>query len=101
MNESTKQAVFSAVRAILAIVGGSLVTHGLVSEAIWQEITGAVTLLVPVVWGVWNAIDTERKAKAREANAVNVGIKVANEASGVSIAPVHPDDVQQTIKEKS
>ena len=49
-----QEQILSLVRALLQIVGTMLVGNGIVhSSADWTAISGAVIMLVPIVWGMW------------------------------------------------
>lgn len=82
MNEATKQAVLSAIRSILITIGSILAARGYVDEQTANTIIGAVMVIIPVAWGIWDKIHSEQKTAAREATAVNVGIVVADSTKG-------------------
>jgi hypothetical protein len=82
MDDTTKQALLSATRTLLAAAGAWLATHKYIDAESANEIVGAVMILIPILWGMWDKYRAERKTKAREAVAVNVGIKVADATIG-------------------
>lgn len=81
MNAESKQALLSAVRSLLITAGSVLVTKGYVDDATLQAIIGAIMVLVPVLWGIWDKYQSEASAKAREVTAVNAGITLSNQSS--------------------
>lgn len=84
MNEATKQSILSGVRSILIAVGGILATKGVIDEAQWSIIVGALMTIIPAVWGIYEHIQSERKTAARELIAVNVGILKADATLGIT-----------------
>lgn len=86
MNEDMKQALMSAIRSTLVAVGAALSAKGLLDSATMQTIVGAVMVIIPALWGVWDKFRAESAAKAREVAAVNAGIA----ASNAEIAPTKP-----------
>ena len=96
MDEASKQAALSAVRTILGVIGGYLVGKGYVTEEMVAQIVGAIMALVPLAWGMWNAKRSEEKTQAREAVAVNVGIKVADNTAGPT-APVTQEETASVL----
>src|SRR5262245_37320009 len=56
--------VLSIVRAILQILGTTLVSRGLIlSEADWTTISGGVLMVVPVAWSIWANRKTAKIAR--------------------------------------
>lgn len=100
MNEANKQAILSGIRSILAIIGGVVTAHGYASDETAKEIIGAIMAVVPIIWGIWDKYQSERKTAAREAVAVNAGVALANSAP-TNLPPVHPADVPAVIAEFS
>lgn len=82
MDDVTKQTILSGVRSILIAVGTILATKGIIDEGQWSTIVGALMAVIPAAWGIHDKIQSERKTKAREAVAVNVGITVADRTQG-------------------
>lgn len=97
MDDLAKQQALSAVRTLLAIVGGALVTKGMLDEATMQAAVGAIVALIPLVWGVVSRIAAERKAQEREAVAVSAGIA---QATGREAPPVTVGQAQTIIATK-
>lgn len=100
MNEATKQALLSAIRSILIVLGSALVTKGVVDDATMQSIVGAVVTILPIVWGAWDKSLAEQKTKAREVVAVNAGISVANATVGLA-PPIPAASVPSVIAAES
>ncbi len=42
----------SVARNLLQIAGTLLMAYGLTNEAAWESISGAVVMMVPIVWGL-------------------------------------------------
>lgn len=97
MDDATKQAILSAIRSLLAIAGGALAAHGVINEAIVNEVIGAVMTVIPIAWGIWDKYNAERKTAVREVAAVNAGI--AAQSSGTVGETARPADVPQIIKD--
>lgn len=89
MTPAVLQAVLSALRSILIAVGAYLVSIGFLTSENTDQITGAVLVVVPLLWGIYQKIQSERKTKTREVIAVNVGLVVADATIGPTpaIAP--------------
>ena len=85
MNIATLNASLSALRALLVATGA---IRSYVSDDTLTEMTGNLMVLLPVLWGIWNAYSVELKAKAREVIALNVGIVVADNTTGTT--PIIP-----------
>lgn len=73
MSDTDKLAVFSVLRSILIAVGTILVGHGIVNDAQWSQLLGAITAGAPIVWGVWEKYRTEAKTQVRVTEAYNAG----------------------------
>lgn len=97
--ENTQQAsIFSAVRHTLGAIGGYVVGKGWASEEVVMQLIGAALAIIPLLWGIWDKYNTERKARAREVVAVNVGIAVADRTYGVT-PPVSETKAPQIIED--
>lgn len=66
MDEATKQALLSALRSVLIIVGASFVSRGWLTSANVEILAGVVVTLIPIVWGIADKYIAERKTRARE-----------------------------------
>lgn len=77
MDNATKQAALSALRSLLVVAGTSLAARGIVTASNWNDIVGAVMVLAPVLWGIWDKFMSERKTTARETVAVQSGYAAA------------------------
>jgi len=98
MDEATKQALLSAIRSILAAIGGVLVAKGYTDDQTLQTVIGAVMTIIPIVWGIAHKYQTERQAKAREAVALNAGIAMVNAAPS-NVSPVSAENAPAVIKQ--
>jgi hypothetical protein len=45
--------VMSIVRSVLQILGTGLVSKGVIGDADWTTIAGAILMVVPVGWGIY------------------------------------------------
>jgi hypothetical protein len=45
--------LLSALRSILIVAGGGLVTHGYVDDSGLQAIVGGILALAAAAWGIW------------------------------------------------
>lgn len=52
MDDATKQALLSAVRSFLIVIGGIAVTHGYLSSEVLNEVVGSFIVLAGAAWGV-------------------------------------------------
>lgn len=102
MDEVTKQAFLSAVRSLLMVLGTSLAARGFVHSDSINDAVGAVMVIIPIVWGVWDKYKAERMTKARETVAVQAGVNAAVAATGprngIALFPVTHEDAQEIIK---
>lgn len=96
MDDVTKQALLSATRTLLAAAGAWMATHKYIDAAAVNEIVGALMIAIPILWGVWDKYQAERKTKAREVIAVNAGVVVADSTIGAT-PPVSPADTKKII----
>lgn len=96
VNDPNTQAVLSAVRSILIAIGGFIVQHGYMTDAAWQQVVGALMVLIPAGWAMVAHYRSEAATKAREAQAVNVGIAVADRTPGIT-PPVPAANVPAVI----
>jgi hypothetical protein len=79
MDESAKIQLFAAVRALLYLLGATgidLAHH--FDEQTQIQIAGAVVFIAAYGWSVWDKLQVKHKL----AEALNVGIQVANRVSG-------------------
>lgn len=73
--------VMALVRAVLAIVGTVLTTHGTVNETMWQQIVGVVVILVPLVWSMFVHSDGGKLA----------AVAAMPEVAKIVVKPAAPD----------
>ena len=91
MNINTDQ-LMSLLRTLLQIAGTAIVTHGTlgINGAMWEQISGAIIMLAPTVWGVLAHTDSAKLA-AVEAMPDVTKISVKETASdGVANAMADP-----------
>lgn len=96
MDDVAKQALLSAIRTLLAAAGAWMATHKYIDADSVNEIIGALMIAIPILWGVWDKYQAERKTKAREVIAVNAGVAVADSTVGAT-PPVSPADSTKII----
>ena len=65
MDEANKQALLSAIRSLLIVLGSSLIAHGWVTDTQWTQIVGALTTIAPIAWGVLDKFQAEKNTQAR------------------------------------
>ncbi len=95
MNTASRQALLSAVRSLLIVFGTMLTAKGVTTEASVNETVGAVMVIIPVIWGIWDKYQAEHSAKARETVAVQAGAIAA--LSGAPVAESASKAEAQTI----
>ena len=63
MTPNTEQ-LMSLLRAVLQIMGTALVAHGTlgINAALWEQISGGVLMLAPVIWGMFAHTDAAKIA---------------------------------------
>lgn len=96
MDQGTQQGIWSAIRSLLMVAGMWLATHKYIDAAGVNEIVGALMVLLPAGYGVWQKQQAEKDAKAREAKALNVGIAVADATPGKTAA-IAPENAPKII----
>jgi hypothetical protein len=99
MNTATVQAALSVVRSVMIAAGAFTVTNGLMTQESFDQLVGAVLVLIPLLWGVWQKFQAERATKAKEVIAVHVGMVVADNTVGPTppIAPIKVPEVIDAI----
>lgn len=56
--------ILSLTRAILAIVGTVLTTHGSMSQQTWELYAGPILAIVPIVWSLYHHSEGQQLKKA-------------------------------------
>lgn len=97
MDDASQQALLSGIRSLLIAAGASLTAKGLIDSTTWNQVVGAIMVILPAAWGAWDKYRSETATKAREAVALNVGIAVADRTAGVT-PPVQADHAPAIIK---
>ena len=56
--------LMSLLRTVLQIAGTALVAHGTlgITGAMWEQISGAVVMIAPVIWGIYAHTDAAKIA---------------------------------------
>lgn len=73
MDPVTKEALLSALRSLLIALGSFLSTHGWITQDQVNQLVGPLMVIIPIVWGVWNKYNAEKKTQARVEQAYNAG----------------------------
>lgn len=97
MDDANRQALLSALRSLFIVIGGAMAAHGVISETLWTQVSGPIVALIPIIIGIWDKYNAEKKTAAREVIAVQAGI--AAKASGEVGIMARPADVPQLIKD--
>lgn len=93
-----RQALIDAIRLILITLGGILSAQGFIAESTVTQIIGAITVIIPAVWSIWDVFHTETKAQAREVNAVQAGIAAAvDPTNAINTPDVSPQTAKAVI----
>jgi hypothetical protein len=82
MDDEIRRSVWSAIRSMLIAGGAWLAGKNLLDNETASALVGSLTVALPALWGVLEKIVAERKAKAAQAIALNVGIVVADRVTG-------------------
>lgn len=97
MDDSTKQALLSALRSIMMVAGAALASHGIIKAEDVNMLVGALITVIPIVWGIVDKYIADRKTKDKEIAAVNAGVALAQTTT---VGPtVRSSDVPQIIKD--
>jgi hypothetical protein len=73
----------SVARNLLQIVGTLLMAYGLTNEGAWQSISGAVVMMVPIIWGLFKHSKSQIIASAAKLS--DVDKIVTDSATAISI----------------
>lgn len=96
MNEASKQAFFSALRTLAGALGGYFVGKGYMDEATAAALGVLAMIAAPLLWGMVEKFQSEKKTEAREAVALNAGIRIADATEGPTPA-VAPASVKAVL----
>jgi hypothetical protein len=99
MNRAITPAILSALRWAMAVGGAYVVTKGLMTQESFDQLLGALVVIVPLVWGALQKFAAERAAKKRETVAVAVGMTIADATVGPTplIPPIRVPEVIASI----
>ena len=84
MNDANLQAILSAIRSVLVAIGSWFATKGFLDDATVQQLIGAVMVILPLIWGIFDKFRSENATKAREVTAINIGIIKADNTVGLT-----------------
>ncbi len=82
MNEAGKQALLSALRAILVAGGTAYATKNGIDGETVQTVVGGIMVLIPVLWGIADKYIAERKTQTRVEDAVSVAVDATTTTAG-------------------
>lgn len=84
--------VLSLVRTLLQILGTSIVAHGTlgINGAMWETISGAVIMLVPVAWSMYSHTDGQKIAAVTAMPDVSKIVVKAGAVDGAAAAAADP-----------
>ena len=73
--------ILGAIRHFLTTAGGGLIAHGVVTGDQWNDVVGAIMVVVPIAFSAYDKIQAEQsKAKAMLV-AADVGKQAAQQAA--------------------
>ena len=67
------------IRALLAFAGGWMVAKGWFADAQWNELSGALMVVITAIWTIWQ----KRAQKAEVQKALMTPVPASNQDSGV------------------
>jgi hypothetical protein len=67
------------------------------TDSAWQEVVGALMAILPTIWGAIEHYRVDANKKAEVAQAINVGIAVADRTPGIT-PPVPADKAPAVIE---
>ena len=83
----------SLLRTLLQIAGTSIVAHGTlgINGTMWEQISGAVIMVAPVVWSMFAHTDTAKIASVTAMPDVAQIVVKANAVDGAATAAADPN----------
>lgn len=89
MNINSAQFI-SILSTLLKIIGTAVVAHGTlgINGAMWEQITGGVLMLAPVIWDMFRHTDSAAITRAAEISPEGKAAAFANVPDSVKIAAV-------------
>lgn len=93
MNETTLASIMVLVRVIVTALGGVLTAKGWLTEQDLQLYLGAILMIVPAAWGVYERIRVSRQ----KVDAVNAGIVLANQTHEPTPLVSTPAEAREVI----
>ena len=91
------KALGGLVRCAGAAIGGGLVSHGLVSADLMQQVMGALSILVPMIWSAWSKIKAER-ARIAALHAIPPALVVPMTVEDRERLAILHNEAQQLVK---
>lgn len=85
--------VLSLVRAVLSILGTMIVAHGTfgINAGVWEQITGVVLMVAPMVWGMYAHTDSAKLASVEAMPEVTKIVVKTTATDGVATAAEDPN----------
>lgn len=77
MDDTQKEALLSTLRTVMAGAGPLLTANGAISNELWQQITGVILFVVPLVWGYVQKYRAAHATSVKVMTALNVGATTA------------------------
>lgn len=94
MPKLNQEQYMSIVRNLLQVAGTFLTTYGVLQDAAWTPIAGAVLMVAPVAWGLYAHTDTNAVAvvdkMAKDPDSPVVGVVVTRTPAGEAMAAQLP-----------
>lgn len=81
-DDAATQSVFGLIRTALAGLGGLVANRGWIDADTMNMVVGAVMVIIPAAWSVWQKYESSRKTAVAETVALNAGIKLADQTVG-------------------
>lgn len=104
MNKLTPNSdqLLSLLRTVLQILGTALVSHGVlgINGAMWENISGAILMIAPVIWGMFAHTDAAKVAAvvelAKQPDSPVQGVITTNTPEGVALAASIPGPIESS-----
>jgi hypothetical protein len=91
--------LLSLLRTILQVIGTAVVTHGTlgINGAMWEQISGAVIIIAPTIWSMYEHTDAANIAKVTAMPDVAKIVPRANADPSSAIAIAATDSSQPKV----
>ena len=94
--------LLSLLRTVLQIIGTSVVAHGTlgINGAMWEQISGALIILAPTIWGIYSRTDAATLATvaAMPGPAKEAAFAGIPDAAKIAAVEAMPDVTKITVK---